>query len=41
MVAQGASRVEGKAEFTKQMIGMRHVCGRSGQLQGRAEPLSA
>ena len=31
MVAQGASRVEGKAEFTKHMIRMRHA----GQVQTR------
>lgn len=33
MVAQGSSRVEGKAEFTKHMIRMRHA----GQLQARPE----
>lgn len=33
MVAQGASRVEGKAEFTKHMIRMRHA----GQVQARPE----
>src|SRR6195952_1057558 len=33
MVAQGASRVEGKAEFTKHMIRMRHA----GQVQIRPE----
>ena len=33
MVAQGASRVEGKAEFTKHMIRMRHA----GQVQTRRE----
>jgi hypothetical protein len=33
MVAQGASRVEGKAEFTKHMIRMRHA----GQVQTRPE----
>jgi hypothetical protein len=29
MVAQGASRIEGKAEFTKHLIRLRHVCGDS------------
>ncbi len=33
MVAQGASRVEGKAEFTKHMIRMRHA----GQVQTKSE----
>lgn len=33
MVAQGASRVEGKAEFTKHMIRMRHA----GQVQAKPE----
>lgn len=33
MVAQGASRIEGKAEFTKHMIRMRHA----GQVQARPE----
>ena len=33
MVAQGGSRVEGKAEFTKHMIRMRHA----GQVQTRPE----
>jgi len=33
MVAQGASRIEGKAEFTKHMIRMRHA----GQVQSRPE----
>ena len=33
MVAQGASRVEGKSEFTKHMIRMRHA----GQVQTRPE----
>ena len=37
MVAQGASRVEGKAEFTKHMIRMRHVRDSSGQVQTRPE----
>jgi hypothetical protein len=37
MVAQGQSRVEGKAEFTKHMIRMRHVRDRSGQVQTRPE----
>lgn len=37
MVAQGASRVEGKAAFTKHMIRMRHVRDRSGQVQARPE----
>ena len=33
MVAQGASRIEGKAEFTKHLIRMRHA----GQVQTRPE----
>ena len=33
MVAQGQSRVEGKAEFTQHMIRMRHA----GQVQTRPE----
>jgi len=37
MVAQGGSRVEGKAEFTKHMIRMRHHRDRSGQVQTRPE----
>jgi Domain of unknown function (DUF932) len=37
MVAQGASRVEGKAEFTKHMIRMRHVRDHLGQVQARPE----
>jgi Domain of unknown function (DUF932) len=37
MVAQGASRVEGKAEFTKHMIRMRHVRDVSGLVQTRPE----
>jgi hypothetical protein len=37
MVAQGASRVEGKAEFTKHMIRMRHHRDSSGQVQTRPE----
>lgn len=37
MVAQGASRVEGKAAFTKHMIRMRHAADRSGQVQARPE----
>jgi hypothetical protein len=37
MVAQGASRVEGKADFTKHMIRMRHVRDRSGQGHARPE----
>ncbi|WP_088284160.1 DUF932 domain-containing protein [Ideonella sp. A 288] len=37
MVAQGASRVEGKAAFTKHMIRMRHHRGTSGQVQTRPE----
>ncbi|RYG87428.1 MAG: DUF945 domain-containing protein [Alphaproteobacteria bacterium] len=37
MVAQGASRIEGKAEFTKHMIRMRHHRDRSGQVQTRPE----
>jgi hypothetical protein len=35
--AQGASRVEGKAAFTKHMIRMRHHRDRSGQVQARPE----
>ena len=31
MVAQGQSRIEGKAEFTKHMIRMRHVGGDAGK----------
>lgn len=37
MVAQGASRVEGKEEFTKHMIRMRHHRDRSGQVRTRPE----
>jgi Domain of unknown function (DUF932) len=37
MVAQGASRVEGKAAFTKHMIRMRHVRDDSGLVQSRPE----
>lgn len=37
MVAQGASRVEGKAEFTKHMIRMRHHRDNSGQVRTRLE----
>ena len=37
MVAQGASRVEGKAEFTKHMIRLRHAGDPSGQQQARPE----
>jgi hypothetical protein len=37
MVAQGRSRVEGKAEFTKHMIRMRHVRSGSGQVTTRPE----
>jgi hypothetical protein len=37
MVAQGASRIEGKAEFTKHMIRMRHHRDSSGQVQTRPE----
>jgi Domain of unknown function (DUF932) len=37
MVAQGASRIEGKAAFTKHMIRMRHLRERSGEAQGRSE----
>ena len=37
MVAQGASRVEGKAEFTKHMIRLRHQRGNSGPVQTRPE----
>jgi hypothetical protein len=31
MVAQGASRIEGKAEFTKHLIRLRHVGGDAGR----------
>jgi hypothetical protein len=37
MVAQGASRIEGKAEFTKHMIRMRHHRDTSAQVQTRPE----
>ncbi|WP_422018635.1 DUF932 domain-containing protein [Roseateles sp.] len=37
MVAQGSSRVEGKAEFTKHMIRMRHHRDSSGQVQTKPE----
>lgn len=37
MVAQGASRIEGKAEYTKHMIRMRHARDRAGALQTRPE----
>ena len=37
MVAQGASRIEGKAEFTKHMIRMRHHRDTSGQVQTKPE----
>jgi hypothetical protein len=37
MVAQGASRIEGKAQFTKHMIRMRHHRDRGGQVQMRPE----
>ena len=37
MVAQGASRIEGKAEFTKHMIRLRHVRDEPGQVQTRPE----
>ncbi|RVT49590.1 DUF932 domain-containing protein [Rubrivivax albus] len=37
MVAQGGSRVEGKAAYTKHMIRMRHRGGHAGALQARAE----
>jgi hypothetical protein len=37
MVAQGASRIEGKAEFTKHMIRMRHHRDTGGQAQARPE----
>ena len=37
MVAQGASRVEGKAEFTKHLIRLRHAGGQSAELQTRTE----
>jgi hypothetical protein len=37
MVAQGASRIEGKAEFTKHMIHMRHVRDPSSQVSTKPE----
>ena len=37
MVAQGASRIEGKAAYTKHMIRMRHVRGDAGSVPSRAE----
>ena len=37
MVAQGKSRIEGKSEFTKHMIRMRHHRDGSGQLSTRSE----
>jgi hypothetical protein len=37
MVAQGASRIEGRAEFTKHLIRMRHHRHTSGQVQTRPE----
>jgi len=37
MVAQGSSRIEGKAEFTKHMIRMRHLGDSGGQVQTRPE----
>jgi hypothetical protein len=37
MVAQGHSRVEGKAEFTKHMIRMRHVRDREGAARSKPE----
>ena len=37
MVAQGASRIEGKTEFTKHMIRMRHHRDSSGQVQTKPE----
>jgi hypothetical protein len=37
MVAQGASRTEGKAEFTKHLIRVRHVRDRSGQVSTKPE----
>ena len=37
MVAQGKSRVEGKAEFTKHMIRMRHVRDASGEVSTKPE----
>lgn len=37
MVAQGASRIEGRAEFTKHMIRMRHHRDSSGQVQTKPE----
>jgi len=37
MVAQGASRIEGKAEFTKHLIRLRYVGGDAGTAMTRAE----
>ena len=37
MVAQGQSRIEGKAEFTKHMIRMRHVGGDAGTAMSKPE----
>ena len=37
MVAQGASRVEGKAEFTKHLIRLRHVGGDAGRAMTQPE----
>ena len=37
MVAQGQSRVEGKAEFTKHLIRMRHVRDESGHVSAKPE----
>jgi hypothetical protein len=37
MVAQGASRIEGKAEFTKHLIRLRHVGGEAGTAMSRPE----
>jgi hypothetical protein len=37
MVAQGRSRIEGKSEYTKHMIRMRHRRDHSGQLSTRPE----
>ena len=39
MVAQGASRVEGKAEFTKRMIRMRHAGGGASQARTEANEI--
>src|SRR3954454_24016993 len=37
MVAQSKSRIEGKTEFTKHMIRMRHASDEAGQVRARPE----